>query len=194
MINIGVRRRAVPPLFAVPPSGSYLYSWTGQLGTGTLAVTINRLYGVLFATGVPMAIDRVGYEVTTGVAGFARMGVYSYDPATGLPAALIYDCGAGITDAAAVVEITPAANVAVPAGQFFLGIVFSAACTVRRMSAVGPVNSVPYGHSANNETGSATSNQHVVYGSHTYGALPAAFPSVSYASSAHLPRLHLRRA
>lgn len=193
MYGPSITKRPAPALVSIPPVGSYLYPWSGQLGTGTLAVNANRLYAALFATGVPISIDRVGYEVTTGSAGFARMGAYTYDPSTGLPSTLISDCGVGITDNIAVVEITPTTFV-VPAGLFFLAIVFSVTPTVRRMSAVVPVNSVPWGHSGNSETGSNSTNQHAVYGAHTYGALPTAFPAATYASASHLPKLHLRRA
>lgn len=177
------------PTAVGPPVGQYLYPACGQLGTNTLTVTADRLYAVPFAVGSAMSIDRLGYEVTTGSAGFVRMGVYAHSPTAFGPGALLADFGTGITDSIAVVEIT--GSVTVPAGVFWVAGVFSVTPTVRRVNA--GVGAVFLGYSANNENGT-TSYNCVAYGAHAYAALPATFPSVTTAGAAHAPKFHIRRA
>lgn len=172
-----------------PPSGQYQYPASGQLGTNTLTVTANRLYAMPFVVGTPITIDRIGFEITTGSAGGCRMGVYAHDSAGNGPGALLSDFGIGDTTSIAVVEIT--GSLVVPTGVFWVAGVFSVTPTVRRVNA--GVGSVFLGYSANNETGT-TSYSCVAYGAHTYGALPAAFPSATVAGAAHAPKFHVRRA
>jgi hypothetical protein len=133
----------------------------------TGVVVANRLYAFPLYTGQGGTLDVVAINVTTGAAGNARIGVYSIDPATGLPKDLMYDSGNLDTTGAAVKSIDP--NLVLPKNAIvWLAVVFSVTPTVRAMAVGGAISlGVPAAFGTAPVVG--------VYAPHVFAALPALF-------------------
>lgn len=124
-------------------------------------------------------INRIGIEVTTGVAGAARLGLYTNSG--GIPGTLILDCGTVDVTSIALVEATIADTV-------FRGewIWMAAVSNVGPACRSGTVGSTQF---AGSSTPSAGIRGYV--GSFTYGVLPTTAPAISTVSSV-VPAIWLR--
>lgn len=110
---------------------------TAGLGADTLYAVPMILVAPSRVYGAPIALDRIGIEVTTNAAStkLARLGLANYGT-DGKPGALIVDGGEVLVDAIAGVENTIAATVysGVP---FFALVVSNSTPTLRGYSVVG---------------------------------------------------------
>lgn len=136
----------VPPVVGIPWVSGVRYDGTAFFGgnRSTQAIVANTLYAMpciaihpSLRYGVPISLDRIGLDVTTGAAagkkarvGLARMG------ADGKPGALIVDAGELAVDGIAGVEATISVTVfsGVP---FFRLLVSDGTPTLRNENAVG---------------------------------------------------------
>jgi hypothetical protein len=148
-------------------------------GSGTSAVAANTIYFLPFYLG-PAVVDRIGIEVTAFSAGNARLGLYRN--AGGLPTSLILDCGTVSTSGNAIVEATFTA-LTLPDEAFWAAVVFDATPTCRNGSTV---DSTFFGASA------FSSAQRGLFGTLTYGVLPASAPAITGLSAA-APIVSLRK-
>jgi hypothetical protein len=74
---------------------------------GAGAATLNSMVAIPTVIPHAVTIDRIGLEVTTGVASaIFRLGIYLNDPATDLPAALLLEAGTVDASTTGVKEIT----------------------------------------------------------------------------------------
>lgn len=138
-------------------------------GTGTLAVTADLLYfwPVLLPEG--LSPDRLEWEITTGVAGNARIGVYDHNYLVQGPGNLIYDSGDVSTAAAAV--LTQNLIALSPRRIVWIAATFSAAPTVRAGSALSN------GFLGGTNLTTATAGYSVA---RAYAALPADASALAY--------------
>ena len=169
------------------------YYWFGSIGSNTFAVTADTIYASPANITRTATFDRIVLEVTTGVVGNVRLGIYDHDYATGLPGTLVLDAGTATTDAAAVKEVTISQQLT--PGRYWLVAVFDAAPTCRRYNTTSN-NALWFGFGTtdNNPTGS-TGMQNCVSAAFTYAALAASFPgSPSRISDQDSIRLGLRAA
>jgi hypothetical protein len=157
----------------------YYFAATVLPSAATATVTINSLYAQPIS--VVGTVNRIGIEVTTGVAGGCRLGLYSN--LNGLPGTLLVDAGIIDTTATAIVEATISDTIL--RGEWvWMVSVFSAAAVVR----TGTVGSTMFAGSSTPSAGIKA-----LTGGFTYGALPATAPTVSSASSV-APAMFLRSA
>jgi hypothetical protein len=99
--------------------------------TATLALSANTLYAFPFYVGSRQTWTRIGIDVTTGVAGNARLGIFSTGT-DGLPGTLIADEGTVSTATTGVKEITISRPLEI--GWYYLVIVSDATATIRAVS------------------------------------------------------------
>lgn len=148
----------------------YLFGCTAGVGLSTMAVTANRLYARSFTAGVDTGItlDRMAIEVTTLLAGNARMGVYSWS--NGYPGSLVIDAGA-VSTATATAKPVTISQALTPGERYFACVVFDAAPTVRALTVnqADPDLGYPSTLGAAMQTG--------FYAAFTYGTLPGTFPA-----------------
>jgi len=130
------------------------------------AITANRLYCSPFLVTRAITIDRLAFEVTTGDAGNARVGIYN-DDGTGYPGTLNTDVGTGDTTNVAIVAVAISGNLSLTPGLYWLAIVSDVAPTTRHAQLLF---GSPMGYASD-----FNSNAGAVYMAHTYGALPATF-------------------
>jgi hypothetical protein len=84
----------------------YYYTSMNSGGDTTAAMTQSFEYCVRFETSETRSFDRIGLEITTGVAtAVVRLGI-RYDSGSGAPGALLLDAGTIDASSAAVGEIT----------------------------------------------------------------------------------------
>lgn len=169
--------RSHPGIRTTPTT--YYMPLTVSGGAGTSAVAANTLYFLPFYLGAA-TVDRIGIEVTTLAAGNARLGLYRN--VAGLPTSLILDCGTVSTGANAIVEASFTA-LGVPDEPFWAAVVFDATPTCRNGTAV---DSTFFGASA------FSSAQRGLFGTFTYGVLPASAPAITGLSAA-APIVALRK-
>lgn len=160
-------------MFGWPPIITTNY-YNGPSGaTGTLALVQNTLYVVPFEVGQAVAIDRIGVQVTAGVASsFVRVGVYT-SLASGLPGALLFD--AGQLDASAIAAVEATITRTLPHGLVWFGAVAQGGTpTVRTVGAGGGIVPRPGGLGLD-----ASSNRVALTKTGQSGALPASFGTPS---------------
>lgn len=124
-------------------------------------------------------VNRIGVEVTTGVAGAARLGLYTNSG--GIPGTLILDCGTVDVTSNALVEATIADTV-LRGEWIWMAVVSNVAPAFR----CGTVNSAMV---AGSSTPSAGIRGYV--GTFAYAALPVAAPAITGVSSV-APAIWLR--
>lgn len=122
------------------PDNSSLWDMPHTSATSytTVTLTANRLYAVPYIVGRAVARTKIGINVTTGVAGSARLGIYA-ESATGQPGALIVDAGTVDITSIAQVDATISSLTLAP-GRYFLAVVGSAGAAV---SAIANTNFMP---------------------------------------------------
>jgi len=141
--------------------------------TGTQTVTANRHYATPFHIADTDTFTRIGMEITTGAAGLARLGIYTW--VDGLPGTLILDCGTVDTTSIALVEATISQTLT--PGTYAVTAVFNATPTVRNKSGQEVVTHF-FGEVGNAGSSDAPGS---LYNSFSYAALPASFGgSVTY--------------
>lgn len=153
-------------------------------GSAAFAVTANRLYAHPIVIGASETFTRIGIEITTGTAGNARLGIY--DIANGVPTSLVSDLGTISTASTGEIELT--ISQALTPGVYALAIVFSATPTVQEPTMND--RSVLFHYIGGSAIGSS-SDTLGFYVSHTYGALPSTFGSVTYSNN--IPTICLRK-
>ena len=145
------------------------------------AVTANRLYAVPHVVGETTTFTRIGINVTSAIAGNARLGIYNW--AAGVPTTLVLDCGTVSTSSTGDKEITISQSLA--AGVYALGVVFDAAPSVAVANERNLINYLV-------GDVSSTGNNVFQYVAHVYGALPTPFGTPTYTGTAS-PSLWLRK-
>lgn len=146
--------------------------------SGTAAIVANVMYFVPFL--IPGGVfDRIGVEVTTGVAGAARLGLYTNSG--GNPASLILDCGTVDVTSNGIVEASFTA-LTLPNDWVWAAIVANAAPTLR---SGGQGSQGLLGAAAPGTAAKGLSQ------SFTYGALPASAAASSISNAA--PIVFLRK-
>ena len=156
----------------------------GALGSNT--VSANLLFASPFFCIKPITWTKMGFRLLTGVAsGNARIGVYK-DSGNGQPGALLADAGVLACEVAnqGIRELT-ALTIAMRAGWHWLAIVSNS-------STIATNWATPFRDTQGSTLDNDSAAFDVIYGSHTYGALPAAFPTVVYTTAAAMPFMWLR--
>ncbi len=149
--------------------------------TSGAAVTANRLYAVPYVVGATTTFTRIGINVTSAIAGNARLGIYNW--ADGVPSTLVLDCGTVSTSSTGDKEITISQSLT--AGVYALAVVFDAAPSVAVANERNLINYLV-------GDVSSTGNNVFQYMAHTYGALPASFSAPTYTGTAS-PVLWMRK-
>jgi hypothetical protein len=152
----------------------------------TLVLTANFLVAVPFYVGpAGFSADGISIDVTTGVAGNARLGVYAMHATEFRPDALLEDIGTVTTTATGFkqIAITETFEASPPYYIIWLAIVSDAGATVRALGNLLPI----FGTISNGSGYGGVSM------AHTYGTLPANFSSTPFYNLT-LPRLKLKRA
>lgn len=149
--------------------------------TSGAAVTANRLYAVPYVVGATTTFTRIGINVTSAIAGNARLGIYNW--ADGVPSTLVLDCGTVSTSSTGDKEITISQSLT--AGVYALAVVFNAAPSVAVANERNLINYLV-------GDVSSTGNNVFQYVGHTYGALPTPFGTATYTGTAS-PSLWLRK-
>ena len=149
------------------------------LGTAT-AVTANQLYSLPFVVDRVQTIDKVGVNVTTGVASSnVRIGIYK--DLNGVPGALVADLGiVATTTPAALKEITGLSQKLQP-GIYWLSAVFSHTPTLSYLAAAGITSMLGV-------TSAAAINT-AVTASFTYAALPSPHTTPAKSTATSQPAL-----
>lgn len=163
------------------PATRYWCASSVEPGAGTSAIIANQMYAQ--PVNLPgLVVDRIGLEVTVLGVGAARLGIYSNNPATGLPGDLLVDVGTVDTGSAAILEANFSTPFVLPEWCWIVAV-FSVVSTVRIGAAR---NADKFGFSL------TTGSLRGFVAAFTYGALPAAFPgSPAYISAC--PMILLRK-
>jgi hypothetical protein len=171
------------------PDGRYFFP-RGGAGSTTKAVTANLLYAVPMVIGRPTLFTKMVHTITSGVAGFFRMGVYSHDEANAKPKDLMGIAAEQISDNAATLEPAFAYTLY---DLVWLAVVYSVGPTVRALTASVEHGNAPLGSAANDPSASTdlAAGLRVAY---TYAALPDPWPSsaITYLDAVSLPKLGLK--
>jgi hypothetical protein len=153
-----------PGVRSVPLYYYFPATFQGSAAVGTMAVNILYSAPINLSGGV---VDRVGIEITTGVPGNCRLGLYSN--ANGIPTTLIADFGTLDTGTIAIVELS-FAPLRMPLDWCWLCAVFNAAAIVRS----GGVNDLSVIGSV-----LTTAAVRALTAAFTYAPLPAIAPAPS---------------
>jgi len=156
-----------PPLKPGMAAGKY-YTYPFVTTIANVFVTANRLYAIPVYISETGTFSKIGMEVTTGLAGNGRVGIYNMD-SDGLPSTLILDAGAFTTNAAAEKEVTISQSLS--QGWYYLAFVSDVAVEIRAAAATGAGAFVLGGQSSLLSVATA----YAPYVALTYGALPASF-------------------
>jgi hypothetical protein len=166
----------------VPAQRYYSGSPLDPRSTSTLAVSANTLYATLINTPEKKTWNRISLEVTAGVAGQVRLGMYS--ASQGLPASLLLDAGVldtstgGIKEAAIALTLDP--------GWYFAVAVFSAAPTIRAAAYSQPA--MPF-----IAVGTPGASDSQINSAFAFGVLPGAFPAITRPAGVSLVPLIMLR-
>ena len=158
---------------------SYYFPVTMTPASNQSAIPANRLYYMPFCLP-QITVDRILIEVTTGLAGSARLGLYTN--LNGMPDQLIVDAGAVDTSAVGIIEAS-FSPIALP-GWCWVAVVLNAAATLRI--------------SASNNNGwllgiaNLASSAKGLEAAFTYGALPTTAPAPTVFSTG-CPTVCLRK-
>jgi len=154
--------------------------------TQTYSVTANRLYAKPYSISESISFTKIGINVTTAVAGNARLGIYTW--ANGLPGSLVADLGTVSTTTTGDKEISITQTLA--AGAYALVAIFDATPVIRGHN----TNPTEIGNYLGWDDSSGTGgNPGDVYESRTYGALPATFGTPVYEYVGVVPGIWLRK-
>lgn len=152
-------------------------------GWGAQAFGANQLYGVPFHVPEDTSFDRIACEITVGVVGNARIGIYR-DNGFVYPGALVLDSGAIDTSVVAVATII--INVTLRAGLYWLTWLADSNPTIRQVTQLYIISI----------TGAADPTQQpgpIFQIAQAYGALPDPFPVGAGYIWSDSPGIFLRR-
>jgi len=157
------------------------YGPSNEVAQTTLALTVNRLYGMPICIPVTAFTEAIASRVTTLAGGTnIRLGLYA--DGGGVPGALLAD--AGVVSGAVADEAALAMVKWLRAGWYWLACLSDGTPTLRAVSNGGPSL---LGMATNIET---DIHNHV-YAAQAYGALPDPFPAPTYGSTGASPRIML---
>jgi hypothetical protein len=160
----------------------YFSSYAGQT-TSVRAMVANRLFFVPLVIPNAITATRIGINVTTAVAGSARVGLYN--DAAGIPSgAALLDAGTVNTGTTGEKEIT--ISQALTPGLYWIAIVTDNTCSVTA-EALGQGANVPNLGSLTGVGGAIT----CCYQTHTFGALPTV-GSLTWEPTKLPPRIWIR--
>lgn len=148
----------------------YYYGLGYVPASGSSVQAANRLYFKPFVVTEETTFTRVGFEVTTGAAGNARIGIYNF--VNGIPTSLITDFGTVDTGTTGNKEVTISETLS--PGIYAIATVFNATPDVRELTKTNSITDWYVGLTNTTDTTTAGG-----YGSHTYGGLPSTFPSIA---------------
>jgi len=169
------------------PQRYYTMSASDATAPTTLALTANRLYAMPFLISGTHVFSRIAINVSTLLAGNARMGIYSNTTGDVYPNTLILDAGAVDTGTAGLKELTITGNWSPAPGLYWLVLVASSASTVRAI-AVG--STIPI---LGMDSTFAAAHGNSWYVAYTYAALPAVYPGGGTIGIASMPVVALLR-
>jgi len=151
-------------------SGVWYISPLATSTQGGPAVTANLLYASPIYVSETLTTSALGIYVTTGAASTnVRMGIYNC--ANGIPTSLVVDAGTGSTSSSAVTREISVSQVLTP-GWYFIAAVFDGTPTLRAQA-------VNRGSTLGISGGLNGVGVTQYTAAHTYGALPATFPTVT---------------
>jgi len=169
-------RRSVPPMQR-GTTDMELWTWLGvvmysETGTSSTTQTANTMRGHTCFIPPGATIDRLSFEVTTAVAGNARVGIYAMKSDTNIyPGALLVDGGEFSTGTTGhkIATVSAVAN----DGWYWFVYHGSAAAIIRTPAR----SNYMFLGTAIGATPGTTGQGHGLDVSRTYGALPATFPA-----------------
>lgn len=146
----------------------------GSTSTTSFTVAANTLYAAPFFALTRVTFTKLSLYVTSGVAGNARIGLYTNAPTSVAPGSLVAgtDSGSFSTAAAGLQEVTGLSFTLVP-GFYWMAAMFSGAPSV--MGVNGASILIPYLYGASTLNASQLDYGYVA--SQTFGAMPASFPA-----------------
>lgn len=152
-----------------------------------VALTADLLYHSTVIVPERVTITRIGCEVTTEAASTSiRLGIYKMSG--GIPTELVLDAGTIDSSTAGEKEITISQTL--DAGVYSFACVSDGTPTINWRV---PSDSTNWQLGSTNADDTGASHQQLITGSHTFGALPATFPSVTYNSNQAVPHLWFRK-
>jgi hypothetical protein len=149
-----------------------------------VAMTANLMFAVPFFCPQRKTFTKIGFEVTTAVAGNARLGVYR-SGGDGGPVSLALDAGAISTGTTGVKEITISQQL--EPGLYFLAIVTDNASTINWHASDPGWFTMMLG-----ATTATAVNELSMYVIQAYGALPATYGTPVLLASTYEPHVWLR--
>lgn len=158
-------------------TNNYYLSASVLPSSAVATIAANSIYYQPIA--ITGTVNRIGIEITTGVAGAARLGLYSNN--NGIPGTLMLDCGTVDTTSIALVEATIADTVL--RGEWIWLAAVSNVAPACRCGTAGA------GMIAGSSTPSVSVRGYV--GTLAYAALPVAAPAITSVSSV-VPAIWLR--
>lgn len=188
VINAGCRQAAGPDAGAnlAAVSGRF-YVPSAGVTPGTLLTVASTIYAFPFRTSGNLPIQTISANVTTGqTGGQVRFGIYT--DLAGAPSALVAgsDSGNQVATGTAAATFTPTSPIQLNDGWYWAALAASASSTMPTVSSI----TTSYGDDLSYQLGFdtlahavAASGEAVsgVSAAFTYAALPAAFPTASYA-------------
>jgi hypothetical protein len=162
----------------VTPNRYYVANCNGGTALGTVASVANSMWAVPFVPSEDCSIDTILIEVTTLLAGNARVGVYS-DDGNLHPNALLGESTTGSVSngTVGVKTFSFTTPVALKGGTtYWLALATSVAVTLRAVPVASAVNVLGFG-----ATVGAVSGGFCWRSSFTFAALPSTFPTTSEA-------------
>ena len=164
-----------PAMMCGTPSGGFMitpgaYDFTA----GGSPIVANIIYATPIFVPKRTTIDGIAACVTTGSAGAARLGLYFEE--NGIPTDLVIDAGTIDTTSISDNLVATISDTTIEAGWYFATWVSNSTPNVRVATSL----MIPSLMGQTNMTGGSRG---ILYGAHTYGALPATFPSVTAVST-----------
>lgn len=150
---------------------------------GTTVAAIDTIYANRILIPNRIKIVTIEIEVSNGVAGNARLGIYTHNYTTGLTGTLITGTDGGNVDTTntSTTPVGKTINITLEPGWYWLAAVFSAQPGLKCFN-MGTNIPTP-GHYTANTSATVLSNTGVT-AAHTFAALPSTMTSPAYATYA----------
>lgn len=165
------------------PNRWYCAGQANALALTTVAPTANNLRALPFFTPKKISLDQIAINVTTLIAGKARLGIYN-DDGTVYPGTLLLDGGEVDTGTAGVKAL--AISQTLTAKLYWLVHVGNAAPTLRAVATGG------LRHILGLDSGLGTAPGVGYTATFTYAALPASYPSGATVLTGTCPAIFVR--
>lgn len=186
LINLGTNVKSIIPL-RVGSSGRYyccgLDAGTA-LTTGAPTANVLRAMPLIIANPEGRVVTDIAINVTTGVTGVARLGIYA-DDGNLHPSNLIIDAGEIITTSTGV-QARTLLDVYLPPGVYWVVLVSNAAPTIRAMPVASTEPILGYDNTLGTAAGFGWSVNF------TYGTLPTTFPAATAITAVPIPAIFVR--